>query len=179
VAVLSGIVKISVVSQDGKEIALNLLGAGEIFGEIALLDGGPRTADAIALEDCQLLMLDRRDILPMLMEEPSVAIKLLEVLSNRLRRTSDQVEDLSFGALAVRLAKALLRVAELQGTTNSARPRVKVTQKELGQIVGLSRERTNWHLRDWERAGYLTLTKGGCVLDNKNIIQKLAYGHEH
>ena len=65
--------KISVVSQDGKEIALNLLGAGEIFGEIALLDGGPRTADAIALDDCELLMLDRRDILPLLMEEPSVA----------------------------------------------------------------------------------------------------------
>jgi len=178
-AVLSGVVKISVVSEDGKEIALNLLGAGEIFGEIALLDGGPRTADSVALDDCELLMLDRRDILPLLMEEPSIAIKLLEVLSSRLRRTSDQVEDLSFGALSARLAKALLRFTELQGTTNTARPRVRVTQKELGQIVGLSRERTNWHLRDWERAGYLTLTKGGCVLDNKNVIQKLARGHEH
>ena len=95
-AVLSGVVKISVVSQDGKEIALNLLGAGEIFGEIALL----------------------------------VAIKLLEVLSGRLRCTSDQVEDLSFGELSVRMAKVLLRFAELQGTIGTPRPRVTVTQKE-------------------------------------------------
>jgi CRP-like cAMP-binding protein len=98
-AVPSGVVKISVVSQDGKEIALNLLGAGEIFGEIALL----------------------------------VAIKLLEVpehLSGRLRCTSDQVEDLSFGELSVRMAKVLLRFAELQGTISTPRPRVTVTQKE-------------------------------------------------
>jgi CRP/FNR family transcriptional regulator, cyclic AMP receptor protein len=178
-AVLSGVVKISVVSQEGKEIALNLLGAGEIFGEIALLDGGTRTADATALDNCELLMLDRRDVLPILMEEPSVAIKLLEVLSGRLRCTSDQVEDLSFGELSVRMAKVLLRFAELQGTINTPRPRVTVTQKELGQIVGLSRERTNWYLRDWERAGYLTLRKRSCILENKTNIQQLARPLKH
>ena len=90
-AVLSGVVKISVPSEDGKEIVLNLIGPNEIFGEIALLDGGPRTADATALSQCELLLLDRRDVLPILMEEPAVSIKLLEVVSWRLRRTSKHV----------------------------------------------------------------------------------------
>jgi CRP-like cAMP-binding protein len=173
-AVLSGVVKVSVPSEDGKEIVLNLIGANEIFGEIALLDGGARTADATALGDCELLLLDRRDVIPIFMEEPVLAIKLLEVVSSRLRRTSQQVEDLSFGDLSVRLAKALLRLAELQGTLGTPRPRVRITQKELGQTVGLSRERTNWYLRAWEKVGYLTLEKGGCVINNRDQLAALA-----
>jgi CRP-like cAMP-binding protein len=166
-AVLSGIVKISVVSENGREIVLNLIGANEIFGEIALLDGGARTADATALNDCELLVLDRRDLLRILMEEPIVSIKLLEVVSSRLRRTSEQVEDLSFGDLSVRLAKALLRIADLQGTLDKPRPRITITQKELGQTIGLSRERTNWYLRAWEKAGAISLEKGGCIINDR------------
>jgi CRP/FNR family transcriptional regulator, cyclic AMP receptor protein len=173
IAVLSGVVKISVPSDDGKEIVLNLIGAHEIFGEIALLDGGARTADATPLGDCELLLLDRRDVLPIVAEEPTLAIKLLEVVSQRLRRTSQQVEDLSFGDLSVRLAKALLRLAELQGTLTDAQPRVTITQKELGQTVGLSRERTNWYLRAWEKVGCLTLVKGGCVITNRQQLLDL------
>jgi CRP/FNR family transcriptional regulator, cyclic AMP receptor protein len=173
-AVLSGVVKISAVSEDGKEIVLNLIGQSEIFGEIALLDGGARTADATALTDCQLLLLDRRDVLPLLREDSSVAIRLLEVVSSRLRRTSEQVEDLSFGDLSVRLAKALLRLAELQNTLRADRPRVSITQKELAHAIGLSRERTNWYLRAWERAGYIQLEKGGCIINNKDQLRGLA-----
>jgi len=173
-AVISGVVKISVVSDDGREIVLNLIGANEVFGEIALLDGGSRTADASALTECELLMLDRRDVLPILMEEPVVSIKLLEVISRRLRQTSEQVEDLSFGDLPVRLAKALLRLAELQGTLSTSKPRVLITQKELGQTVGLSRERTNWYLRAWEKAGCITLAKGGCVINDMDQLTDLA-----
>jgi CRP-like cAMP-binding protein len=173
-AVLSGVVKISVPSEDGKEIVLNLIGANEIFGEVALLDGGARTADATALSDCELLVLDRRDVLPIIMEEPIVSLKLLEVVSSRLRRTTEQVEDLSFGELAVRLAKALLRLAELQGTIRHARPRVTITQKELGHTIGLSRERTNWYLRMWEREGYVTLEKGGCIVNERDVLAELA-----
>jgi CRP/FNR family transcriptional regulator, cyclic AMP receptor protein len=176
-AVLSGVVKISVLSESGREIILNLVGANEIFGEIALLDGGARTADATALEDCELLVLDRRDLLPILMDEPVVSIKLLEVVSRRLRRTSEQVEDLSFGDLSVRLAKALLRLADLQGTLGGPRPRIKITQKELGQTVGLSRERTNWYLRAWEKAGALSLEKGGCIINDRALFAELLEGN--
>jgi CRP-like cAMP-binding protein len=173
-AVITGVVKISVVSDDGREIVLNLIGPNEIFGEIALLDGGPRTADATALNECELLILDRRDVLPILMEEPTICIKLLEVISRRLRHTSEQVEDLSFGELSVRLAKALLRLAELQGTLSTPKPRVAITQKELGQTVGLSRERTNWYLRAWERAGHISIEKGGCLINDVGQLTELA-----
>jgi CRP-like cAMP-binding protein len=173
-AVLSGIVKISVLSEDGKEVVLNLIGAGEIFGEIALLDGGPRTADATAVGGCEVLQLDRREVLPILMDEPSVSIKLLEVVSRRLRQTSEQVEDLSFGEISVRLAKALLRLADLQRVLGTTRPHVTITQKELGNAIGLSRERTNWYLRSWQNAGYLTLGKGHCIINDPASFAQLA-----
>jgi CRP-like cAMP-binding protein len=99
---------------------------------------------------------------------------LLEVVSSRLRRTSEQVEDLSFGDLPVRLAKSLLRVADLQGTLGTPRPRIKITQKELGQTVGLSRERTNWYLRAWEKAGAISLEKGGCIINDRAQLAELA-----
>jgi CRP-like cAMP-binding protein len=159
-AVLNGTVKISILSEEGKEIVLNLIGVNEVFGEIALLDGLPRTADASALTDCELLVLDRRDFIPILSEEPAIALKLLEVLSGRLRRTSRQVEDISFIEVRVRLARALLRLAEVQGTAQSVEPRIAITQRELGQMIGLSRESTNRHLRDWQERGMIAIEKG-------------------
>ncbi len=170
-AVISGVVKISVPGEDGREIVLNLIPPNEIFGEIALLDGKPRTADASALAASQILVLDRRDFLPLVAEVPTIAIQLLEIVSGRLRRTTEQVEDMYFGNLQGRLAKALLRLAQIQGVAQEARPRVTITQKELGFSVGLSRESTNRYLRDWEEAGYVTLEKGTCIL---NRIDRLA-----
>ena len=169
-AVMSGIVKISVPGEDGREIVLNLIPPNEIFGEIALLDGKPRTADATALVACQLLVLDRRDFIPLISEVPTIAVQLLEIISGRLRRTTEQVEDMYFGNLEARLAKALLRLAEIQGVARQPRPRVSITQKELGFSVGLSRESTNRYLRDWEEAGYVTLEKGTCILNQPDRI---------
>jgi CRP-like cAMP-binding protein len=169
-AVMSGIVKISVPGEDGREIILNLIAPNEIFGEIALLDGKPRTADAVALTACEVLVLDRRDFLPLLAEVPSVAAQLLEVVCARLRRTTEQVEDMYFGNPDARLAKALLRLAEIQGVAGDPRPRVTITQRELGFSAGMSRESINRHLRDWALAGYVTLEKGTCILERPERI---------
>lgn len=168
-AVLSGLVKISVPSHDGREIVLNLVGANDIFGEIALLDGEPRTADATAVTRCQLLALDRRDFITVLSEEPAFAIKLLELVSRRLRRTSEQVEDLTFTDLPTRLAKAVLRLADIQGVGDGG-ARIVVTQKELGRTIGFSRESTNKCLRDWEEAGHIALEKGACTIRNRAFL---------
>lgn len=165
-AVLKGVVRISAVAEDGRELVLNLIGRNEVFGEIALLDGLPRTADASALTDCSLLELDRRSFLPLLRTEPIVSIRLLEVLSRRLRRTSEQAEGLSFEPASVRVAKALFRLAAVQGNGDMARPRVAITQRELGQTVGLSRESTNKQLREWEAAGLIALEKGACIISD-------------
>ena len=134
-AVTEGIVEISVASEDGRAIVLNLLGAGEIFGEIALLDGGPRSADAVALTDVKLAVLDRREFRSCLLEQPNAALKLLEVLAHRIRHTSAQVEDLSFSNAAGRLARSILALAEAQVPGG----KINVTQEELGKTIGLSR----------------------------------------
>lgn len=158
--VTSGIVKISALSIDGREITLNLIRAGEILGEIALFDGHPRTADAAAMTDCELLVIDRRDFIPFVEQRPAVALKIIEMLCARLRRTSEQVEDVAFRYIDGRLAKTLLRLsrdapAEPQG------PMVEITQRELGTIVGMSRETINKQLRAWQRAGVIEVLKGG------------------
>src|SRR5215211_1247514 len=176
-AVLAGLVKISVHSADGREIVLNLIGPNEVFGEIALLDGEPRTADATAITRCHLLVLDRRDLLRLLEQEPSIAIRLLEVVSRRLRRTSEQVEDLSFEGVPLRVAKALLRLAELQGSARMPRPRVLITQKALGQTVGLSRESINKHLQAWRQAGLIAIDKGSCVILEPELLRHFATSH--
>jgi len=80
-AVLSGRVKISVTATDGRETIFNVIHEGEIFAEIALLDGRPRTAEAVAMSDCRLMMIERRDFIPVLREYPEVAIKLIEILT--------------------------------------------------------------------------------------------------
>ncbi len=107
--ILNGSVKISVASADGRDIVLNILQAGEIFGEIALLDGRPRTADAIAMSDCELMVIERRDFIQFLRSQPDMTLKFIEILCARLRHTSEQVEDLTFLNLPTRLAKALLQ----------------------------------------------------------------------
>jgi CRP-like cAMP-binding protein len=172
-AVLSGIVRITVPSGDGKEIVLNMIGPNQIFGEIALLDGGPRTADAVAATKCQLLTLDRRDFLGVLQDYPTFAIRLLALVSVRVRQTSEQVEDMTFADPQTRLAKALLRLADVQGVAGSDQPRVTITQKDLGWTVGLSRESTNKWLREWEQAGYVELGKGTCVIRHRGFLQDL------
>jgi CRP-like cAMP-binding protein len=110
-AVLWGRVVIRAPSSDGKEVILNIINEGEIFGEIALLDGKERTADATAMTDCELLVIARRSFLPLL-ERPDMMRELLNVLCERLRRTSEQVEDVLFLDVAARIAKTLLRFAK-------------------------------------------------------------------
>ncbi len=109
-AILEGQVKVISFSAQGKYAVFNVLSAGDIFGEIALLDGGERTADVIAITDCKLLVIERRDFLPLVHSRPDVAQKLIEVLCGRLRNTSRQVEEVMFLDLSAKLARTLLRL---------------------------------------------------------------------
>src|SRR6266480_5999838 len=112
IAVISGTVKISVSSVDGRNAILNLVGAGEIFGEISLLDGLARSADATANTNCEIFVIDRREFIPFVRSQPALAMKFIELLCMRLRRTSDQVEEVILQNLPGRLASALLRLNE-------------------------------------------------------------------
>lgn len=108
--IASGKVKVSVSGPDGKEAVLAVLGVGEILGEMAILDNKPRSADATALEPCELLVLHQRDFIPFLERNPAVAIRLLAMVCERLRRTSELLEDRTLHHLPGRLARALLEL---------------------------------------------------------------------
>jgi CRP/FNR family transcriptional regulator, cyclic AMP receptor protein len=176
--VLAGSVKISVASADGRDVVLNIIRAGEIFGEIALLDGHRRTADATAMSDCELMVLERREFIPFLLSQPDVTLKLMEILCSRLRRTSEQVQDVTFLRLPIRLAKALL---ELVSRSESSAPtgKIAITQREISQIVGRSRESTNKQLRAWAKRGWIRLQWGGVtVLKLDKLAEVAAEGSE-
>lgn len=170
--VVSGSVKISIQSAGGKDAVFNLINAGGVFGEIALLDGKPRTADAIAATDCQLLVLDRRDFIPLIGGNPDVALSLIEVLCERIRRTSDQVEEVIFLDLERRLAKTLLRLSEAGKATPLGR-KLTITQREVGQIIGMSRESTNKQLRAWQDRKWLKIERGGITILKPTALAEL------
>src|SRR5438445_11250452 len=151
--VLAGAVKVSVASADGKDIVLNTFREGDIFGEIALLDGRPRTADAIAMADCELIVIERRDFVPFLGSHPDVMLKFIEILCSRLRHTSEQVQDITFLNLPTRLAKTLLELTAVEDGS-ATRRKAAVTQREISQMIGISRESTNKQLRAWAKRGW-------------------------
>jgi CRP-like cAMP-binding protein len=170
-AILEGQVKVVSFSAQGKNAVFNVLSAGDIFGEIALLDGGERTADVIAITDCKLLVIERRDFLPLVHSRPEIAQKLIEVLCERLRNTSRQVEEVMFLDLSAKLARALLRLKE-----NSGERKIALTQTEIAQIVGASRESTNKQLRDWENLKWIHLERGEIVLIDTESLAAVADG---
>ena len=159
-AVLSGTVKITTQSSSGREALFNLITDGAIFGEIAPLDGGPRTADATAVTECELMVIEQRDFESLVHERPQIAFKLFEVLCDRLRRTTEQLEDLMFLDLPGRLAKTLLRLNQEYKQSQSGR-KIALTQQDLSEIIGMSRESTNKLLRLWEKRKWLLLGHGG------------------
>jgi CRP/FNR family cyclic AMP-dependent transcriptional regulator len=140
-----GKVKICLISPDGQEISLVVFGKGECFGELALLDGLPRSADAIAMEKVECYTLQRSDFHSTIMKNPKIAIQVLEVLSKRLRSTDQQVEDLIFLDVYGRVAKKLIELADSHGTRvdDGTRIEVRLTQQELASMVGASRESVN------------------------------------
>jgi CRP-like cAMP-binding protein len=172
-AVLRGRVVIRAPSSDGKEVILNIINEGEIFGEIALLDGKERTADATAMTDCELLVIARRSFLPLL-ERPDFMRELLNVLCERLRRTSEQVEDVLFLDVAACIAKTLLRFAKADDAPQpSARIVLGLSQREIGNLIGASREKVNRRLQAWRRAGIITVDKGTIFIRDAAALRSL------
>jgi CRP-like cAMP-binding protein len=158
-AILKGGVRISTPSPAGPDIVLTILSAGEVFGEIALLDGADRTADATAIGDCDLLVLDHRDFVPFLERRADLCILLLKLLCQRLRQTDKQFEEAMFGRLDGRIAMTLVRLANNAPASGKASIELRITQQELAGMVGAARESVNKQLHVWQRDGVLRLGK--------------------
>ena len=174
-AVLSGTIRISVPSPDGKELMLTIIQPGEIFGELAVLDGKERSADAIAEKSCTLAMLYRNDVLSFFQRNPSAWPKLVEVLCQRLRRTDQAFAEVALLQLPVRLAKMMLRLLELM--TNSepaAAAKIRFSQRELANMVGGTRESVNRCLRNWQRRGIVQISEGSIVVMNQDALEDVA-----
>ncbi len=163
--VVQGAVRVSVLSPSGSEATVAVLGPGEFVGELALLDGRPRSASAIVLQPTKTLVVTRDEFRRWLRERPQAALALLEALSLRIRRTDEQLADLAFLAAPQRLAKRLVALAASQSGTRALRgARLQVTQAELASMLGVSRESVNKHLNELARRGWVGLGRGAITL---------------
>jgi CRP/FNR family transcriptional regulator, cyclic AMP receptor protein len=172
-AVISGTVKISISSAEGRTAILNLIGPGESFGEIAVLAGEGRTADATANTNCEILVIDRRDFLPFVRSQPALAMKFIELLCARLRRTSEQVEQIILKDLPGRLASALLGLTAQRKLDRESRT-IAITQQEISEMVGMTRESINKQLGVWATRHWVRLEHGAIVVLDANSLRKLA-----
>jgi CRP/FNR family transcriptional regulator, cyclic AMP receptor protein len=162
----AGRVRIGLTSPEGKEVVLMVLGPGDFFGDLSLLDGEPTSADAVAQEDCRLLLLPRAAFLGFVEGQPRAATALLAVLSRRLRRNARLIQDAAFLDVPARLASALLQLAQAQGERPGADgpPTAQVTQTELAGMIGATRESVNKWLGAYERQGFIRRQRGAITV---------------
>ena len=172
-----GKVKICLISPDGQEISLVVFGKGECFGELALLDDLPRSADAIAVEKVECYTLQRSDFHNAIMKNPKIAIQVLEVISKRLRNTNEQVEDLIFLDVYGRVAKKLLELSDAHGAQveGGIRIDVRMTQQELASMVGASRESVNKVMGYFTDKKYISTDKHRITLHRINDLKRRIY----
>jgi CRP-like cAMP-binding protein len=174
-AVLGGDVRISVPSTDGREIVLAILHENDYFGEIAMLDGKERTADARAMTSCTLAILERRDVLALFERNPGAWAGMVEVLCERLRATDQHVAEIALLKVPVRLAKALLRTIKAEGDRSIGGNAIPLSQRELGALVGAARESVNRCLREWQRSGLVRVDGNVITILDRATLEDLAH----
>uniref|UniRef100_UPI00404B5BB7 Crp/Fnr family transcriptional regulator n=1 Tax=Candidatus Planktophila sp. TaxID=2175601 RepID=UPI00404B5BB7 len=172
--ILDGKIKLGTSSGDGRENLLSILGPGEMFGELSLFDPNPRTSTATAVTGAKLLSLGQTKLIPWLAENPKVALNLLASLAQRLRRTNEAVGDLVFSDVPGRVAKALIDLGERFGkqTDEGLLVNHDLTQEELAQLVGASRETVNKALADFAGRNWLKLDGRSVLITDLERLTK-------
>lgn len=167
-AIRRGLIRIGTVDDLGQQMTINLLGGGDVFGEITLLDGQSRTADAVAMEDTAMFFLPRQDFMSLLNREPPIALQLIGLLCARLRDVIGRLEETTFLPSAIRLARRILVLAADYGTD------VRASQEELASLTGVTRETVNRHLQSWKRTGVISLGRGRLLIQDIEDLRRLA-----
>lgn len=175
-AVVEGRVRISIASEDGREIVLSIVEPGGVFGEIALLDGRGRTADAYTMGETRLQVLHLRDAIPILERDGKLAVRLLQLLCERVRHANEICESVVFLDLPTRLARLLLQLDRTHGqpVPGGRRIGIRLSQAEMGNLVASSRETVNKQLKQWEAEGVLALDHGHVVLKRHGALADYA-----
>ena len=176
-AVLAGRIMIGRRLERGKVDVLNVLGQGRIFGEIALLDGGARAADAVAITEAHLLVIEHSDFIAFLKSHRDVAPRLIAALCQQVRRVSEPewYEAARIRSLAVRLARKLLLLASVYGEPGQGGVRIdlKLSQEDLGRMTGVSRESINKQLRNWQHDGLIATDAGTIVIRDPDQLRRI------
>lgn len=173
--IASGRVKLSTPCVEGRDIILGILESGDVFGEMSLLDGQHRSATVTTLEPTELVIIERCNFIPFLEQHPEVALKLMAMLSQRLRLMNECFENALLRQLPARLAKKLLHLAERYGVKASEgiTINVKLSQRDIGNLVGRSRESINKQMRAWEGAGWISYKGGYITIFNMHALEAL------
>ena len=173
--ILPGRVKISNVTDDAREVVLNFLGPGDLNGEIAVLDGKGRSADATALEPTEAAVIYRRDLLAVLERHPAALLGIVAELAGKLRMTSAMVEH-GLLQMSAKAARGLLRLAEMHGkeADGGTHLDIKLSQKDLGSYLGLSRENTSRELGRLREAGLIRSDGGEIVIVDRQGLEDWA-----
>ena len=171
--VATGRVRISSSGRGGKEVFLNIMEPGDAFGEIALLDGSPRTATATAMARTELIVIPREAFSALVQSQPQLAAHLIQLLCKRVRWTAQMMEDTALLSVPARLAKRLLSLATAFGREAESGTKVIISQEELAQFLGLSRQIVNQHLQTWRGQNWISLGRGSITLENPQALRKI------
>ena len=169
--VSSGQVKVVLIGEDGREVILSVLGDGDFFGEMSLIDDEPRSAHVIAMKDSHLLVLRRDDFQVQLQQHPSVALKLLRVLVQRLRRADEKIGSLVLLDVNGRVAQLLLDLAEESGGPRITR---KLTHHTIAQMIGSSRETVSRAMRELVERGLIDVSRREITIKDAETLRGMA-----
>ena len=170
--VMAGKVKLSIMTSEGRELSLIHAGPGDVFGEIAALDGGERTADATAITDCQVLVLPKKALSSLMLDQPEIAEGLIRFLCKRLRDTDNKLEAIALHAIEVRLARFFLTLlADKPLTRGKATIALGMSQSDLGLLIGASRPKVNGALSLLEADGAITKQGSDWLCDVARLRQ--------
>lgn len=169
--VRQGRVKVVLIGEDGREVILGVLGVGEHFGELALIDDRPRSAHVIAMDDSHLLVLRREDFRRRVESSPAVAWSLLTELSRRLRRADEKIGGLVLLDVPGRIARLLLDLAEEAGSDTIDKP---LTHQTIAQMIGASRETVSRAMKDFQDANWVLIERRRITLADRNALEQRA-----
>ena len=175
IVLVQGRLRVGATSAEGRELTIGLLGPGSVLGDMAVLDGKPRSADVVAAAAGIALILERAAVLPFLKERPELLLRLLTILCDRLRRADAALEDLALASLASRLARVLLLLAAEHGAAGPGGTviRLHLSQSDLASQVGATREGVNRQLRRWREEGVMGEHEGCMVVARSEALRAL------
>ena len=169
--VSAGQVKVVLIGEDGREVILSVLGDGDFFGEMALIDDEPRSAHVIAMGDSTLLVLRREDFQGLLMQTPAIALAMLRELTRRLRRVDEKVGSLVLLDVNGRVARLLLDLADEAGGERITR---RLTHHTIAQMIGSSRETVSRTMRELVDKGFIEVSRRDIVIRDRGALESAA-----